>query len=78
MKRTITLYIGGRRADIDDDTFVVFNWRREDYDNPTAVRNSWSNSVTLPGTPGNNKLFGDIFRTDRRVAGGGVLPTAVH
>ena len=78
MKRTITLYIGGRRADIDDDTFVVFNWRREDYDNPTAVRNSWSNSVTLPGTPGNNKLFGDIFRTDRRVAGGGVLPTGAY
>lgn len=78
MKRTITLYIGGRRADLDDDTFVVFNFRRGDMDNPTAVRNSWSNSVTLPGTPSNNKLFGDIFRTDRRVASGNWSPAGAY
>lgn len=66
MRRRITLYIDGRRADIDDASFVVFNWRREDTDNPATIRNSWSNSVTLPGTPDNDAIFSHAFRCDRR------------
>ena len=66
MRRRIELYIDGRRADIDDASFVVFNWRREDTDNPAVIRNSWSNSVTLPGTPDNDVIFSHAFRCDRR------------
>ena len=66
MRRRIELYIDGRRADIDDASFVVFNWRREDTDNPAIIRNSWSNSVTLPGTPENDVIFSHAFRCDRR------------
>ena len=66
MRRRITLYIDGRLADIDDASFVVFNWRREDTDNPAVIRNSWSNSVTLPGTPDNDVIFSHAFRCDRR------------
>ena len=66
MRRRIELYIDGRRADIDDASFVVFNWRREDTDNPAVIRNSWSNSVTLPGTPDNDAIFSHAFRCDRR------------
>ena len=66
MRRRITLYIDGRLADIDDASFVVFNWRREDTDNPAIIRNSWSNSVTLPGTPENDVIFSHAFRCDRR------------
>lgn len=66
MRRRITLYIDGRLADIDDASFVVFNWRREDTDNPAVIRNSWSNSVTLPGTPDNDAIFSHAFRCDRR------------
>ena len=66
MRRRITLYIDGRLADIDDASFVVFNWRREDTDNPATIRNSWSNSVTLPGTPDNDVIFSHAFRCDRR------------
>lgn len=71
MKRSITLYIGGTRADLQDDTFVVFNYALANLTNPAVQRNSWSQSVTLPRTPANNKLFGDAFRVDRTAGTGG-------
>ena len=71
MKRSITLYINDRRVDLEDDTFVVFNYALEKLNNPTIQKNSWSNEINLPRTPENNKLFGDAFRVDRRVGEGG-------
>jgi hypothetical protein len=65
MRRRISLYIGGQLADLNDDAFVLFNYLRENLDNPTIVRNSWSQQVTLPGTPANNAIFGHIYRADR-------------
>ena len=67
MRRKISLYIDGRLADIDEQTFILFNYTMDDLSNPTIVRNSFSQQVTLPGTPGNNAIFGDAFRTDRQV-----------
>lgn len=70
MKRSVTLYIGTRVANLEDDTFVVFNFAVEELSNPTIAKNSWSNEVTLPRTPDNDKLFGDVFRVDRVVGSG--------
>lgn len=65
MRRRITLYIGGERADLDDGSFLLFNYTAEDTDSPAVVRNSFSRTVTLPGTPRNNAIFGSFFRLDR-------------
>lgn len=70
MKRDITLYIAGRRADLEDETLVVFNYAADDLENPTIAKNTWSNDVTLPRTPDNDKLLGDAFRLDRVVGSG--------
>lgn len=71
MRRRITLYIGDSPVDLSDDSFVLFNWAFEDLSNPTVVKNSWSQSVTLPGTDRNNAVFGQYFRPDHRVGSGG-------
>lgn len=71
MKRSITLYIAQTKVDLEDDTFVVFNYAIENLTNPTIQKNSWSNDINLPKTPTNNKLFGDVFRLDRVVNDGG-------
>lgn len=71
MRRRITLYIGDSPVDLSDDSFVLFNWAFEDLSNPTVVKNSWSQSVTLPGTDRNNAIFGQYFRPDHRVGSGG-------
>lgn len=64
MRRNISLWINGQRADINDDTLIQFNFLRTDLDNPTIVRNSYSQSVVLPATPTNNRIFGSYYRLD--------------
>lgn len=65
MKRRIALYIDGIRADLQDDGLVLYNYAFTDNDNPTAVKNSYSKQITLPGTPVNANIFGHFERPDR-------------
>lgn len=62
--RNVTLYINGSKVDLNDKSFILFNYTMNDLSNPTIVKNSFSKQITLEGTPNNNKLFGDIFRLD--------------
>lgn len=66
MRRRIELYIGDMRVDVGDDSFILFNYAMTDLTEPAAVKNSYSQQVTLPGTPQNNRIFGSFFRLDRR------------
>lgn len=63
--RRISLYIAERLVDLDDDSFILMNYTTEDLDNPTIVRNSFSQTITLKGTPNNNSIFGEFFRLDK-------------
>lgn len=67
MRRKISLYIDGNLADLDEQSFILFNYTMDDLSNPTIVKNSFSQQVSLPGTPANNAIFGDAYRLDRRV-----------
>lgn len=71
MRRKISLYIADQLVDLDDQSFILFNYTMEDMTNPAIVRNSFSQSITLKGTPNNNKIFGAIWRSDRETSGGG-------
>lgn len=71
MRRKISLYIGNQLADLDNQSFILFNYQMDDLSNPTIVKNSYSQQITLKGTPANNRIFGDYFRTDRMVANTG-------
>lgn len=70
MKRKIYLYIADQRADLGTDTLVLMNYAFTDVQKPTAVKNSYSKQVTLPGTPANNAIFGHFSRADRRTFAG--------
>lgn len=65
MRRKITLYIGGHPIDLNDENLVLFNYTQEELENPTIVKNSYSQQLTLKGTPSNNKAFTDSFRLDK-------------
>lgn len=71
MRRKVNLYIADQLVDLDDQSFILFNYTMEDMTNPAIVRNSFSQSITLKGTPNNNKIFGGIWRSDRETTGGG-------
>lgn len=51
------LYIRNIKADLYEDTSIQFTYQITDYSNPTAVKNSFSTSVTLPSTVNNNLIF---------------------
>lgn len=63
--RQLSLYIGGKAVDLNDDSLVVMNYTAEELSNPTIVKNSYSQQITLPATPNNNDIFGNIYRLDR-------------
>lgn len=65
MRRKISLYIAGERADLSDQGLVLFNWTQSDAASPTAVVAPYSQQVTLPGTPANDRIFGAFWRADR-------------
>ena len=67
MRRKISLYIADQLVDLDDQSFILFNYQMDDLSNPTIVKNSWSQQITLKGTPANNQIFGGSFQADRRV-----------
>ena len=72
----MTLYISGKRADLDDASFLLLNWTQDEASSPATVRNSYSQSVTLQATPANNAIFGYFLRPDRVTADGGFDPLA--
>lgn len=70
MRKNFTLYIGGVEADLDNNALILFNYTQEDLQNPTIVKNSYSQQVTLKGTDVNNRIFGSFFRNDRTTGSG--------
>lgn len=60
----ISLYINGNRADLSDEVQILWTITRDSLDNPAVVANSYTQQVTLPGTPNNNWIFGYFYRTD--------------
>ena len=59
------LYIDDVLVDLDSESIITMNYLLEDSDNPTIVKNSFSKSISLPATEGNNALFGRIYDLSR-------------
>lgn len=69
-RRKIFLYIGDQPADLSEESLVQMTYTASDLANPAAVKNSYSQQVTLPATPQNDIIFGHIYRSDRRIVNG--------
>lgn len=66
----IDLYIGGKRVDLADDSFVLFNYTKTELSSPETIRNAHSQQLTIPSTATNNAIFGASYRLDRRTGYG--------
>ena len=51
MLKKVRLFILGMEADLDKEPEILFNYAIDDLTNPTVVKNSFSKSLTLLGTP---------------------------
>lgn len=61
----IELYIENKKIDLTEDLEVSFTYESIDPDKLSTVKNSFSKTVNIPGTPANNITFGHIFRSDK-------------
>lgn len=62
----IRLYIGGSEVDFSiEESPILFQRQRTDYTNPTIVKNSFTKTITLPGTNSNNQIFNNLWKLDR-------------
>lgn len=66
----IRLLINGKTADLNEDGLVLLTYQASDATDPAAVKNSYSQNITLPGTPTNNAIFSHILRPDFKTASG--------
>lgn len=65
MANAIELYIGDYRADIEEDALILMNYASEDLQDPTIVKNSYSQTIVLQGNEQNDKIFGNFFKLSR-------------
>lgn len=72
MKSDFRLYIGDNLVELGDNPNILYSYTVDDLRNPTAVKNSFSKTITLEGTPNNNKIFGQYWNVERRIGNGGV------
>ncbi len=60
------LYINGHKADLSQDLVIQLTYAATDLSSPAAVKNTFSQQITLPATANNDAIFGSIFRADHR------------
>ncbi len=64
----IDLLIGSNPVTLPDSGIsMLFQRQRTDYTNPTIVRNSFTKTIKLPGTSGNNYIFSQLWKLDKCV-----------
>lgn len=68
MRQRVTLYIDGQKADLTDESLILFTYSAEDADNPSIVVNSYTKTLTLAGTKQNSIIFDHIEAKHHRVA----------
>ena len=65
MKNNISLYLNGQLAELGENPDIQFNYAVTDHTNPTVIKNSYSKTVSLPGTPTNERIFSQLSKLDR-------------
>lgn len=60
----IHLFINDKEVEFSKDPSILFNYKVTDVSNPTAVKNSYTKSITVQGTPSNNDIFSNIWKLD--------------
>lgn len=65
MKNKVRLFIGDMEVRFKTEPDIYYNYAETDLTNPTVVKNSYSKTVTIEGTPENNKIFGQFWNLER-------------
>lgn len=61
----VELYIDDKKVEFKEPPEIFITYAHTDLHNPSVVKNSFSKTVTVDGTPENNKIFGCFFDNKR-------------
>lgn len=61
----VKLYINNQEIEFASTPDILFTYQEDDLTNPTVVKNSYTKSITIPGTKQNNAIFDGIWNVER-------------
>lgn len=76
MRQDVRLYIGDKEVELGANPQVLYNYTETDLRNPTTVKNSFTKSISIEGTPNNNDVFGQFWNLERYQDYGGTTGPA--
>lgn len=65
MTNLVQLFIGDREVEFSVPLDVLYTYQVSELENPTVVKNSFSKTITIDGTPTNNQIFGHYWSVER-------------
>lgn len=66
----IEIYIDNKKLDLTEEININFTYNSVDTQKPSVVKNSFSKSISIPGTFNNDQIFGNIWRFDSYISSG--------
>lgn len=72
----VQLYIGDQEVELGDAS-ILYNYTVNELQNPTVVKNSFSKTITILGSPINNQIFGHYWNLERQ-QGNGATASGVY
>ena len=67
----IQLFLEDQEVELNEKVSFPLNRSFENLNDPTSILVEYSKTISLPITKRNNKIFGNIYRLDRTIVGGG-------
>ncbi len=65
MRQEISLFLGNQEIEFNQPPALLYNYTENDLRNPAVVKNSYSKTLTIEGTPNNNRIFGHFWNLER-------------
>lgn len=69
MKHFAELYINDKKVFFEKTPDIFFTYAHTDLHNPTAIKNGFTKTLTIEGTPENNRIFNNFYDM-KRINGG--------
>lgn len=78
MKYPVRLFLADEEVEFSTPPEILFNYSETELTNPTIIKNSYSKTITIEGTPKNNRIFGHIYNLERIQAYNGRMRTGFN
>ena len=65
MRQEVRLFVEGREVEFATPPQILFTYTQNELTNPAVVKNSYTKTIKIEGTPNNNDIFGHIWDLSR-------------